>query len=260
MKIRFPIALLLVVAVAAGIGWAITHKLSTGRAATTHPPSTLSTHHNAVIAPRRPLTLPSGVSLTAVAIAPRLTIYNTSTATSPRLTLRNPTATGAPLTLLVKSTGQTRVQVYLPTRPNGTMGWAPRTSVKLLATPWLLTIHLRSHSLTVSRAGAIVRTLSIGVGRSVTPTPTGTYFITELLKQPDPTGPYGPYAFGLSAHSGVLKHFGQGGNGQIGIHGTDQPQLIGTDASHGCIRLRNPDIIWLTRRLPLGTPVRISHT
>jgi lipoprotein-anchoring transpeptidase ErfK/SrfK len=132
--------------------------------------------------------------------------------------------------------------------------------VKLLMTPWSLTVRLRAHRLTVMRAGSVVRTLPIGVGRSVTPTPTGTYFITELLKQPDPAGPYGPYAFGLSAHSGELEHFGRGGDGQIGIHGTDQPQLIGTDASHGCVRLRNADIVWLTQRLPLGTPVLISHT
>jgi lipoprotein-anchoring transpeptidase ErfK/SrfK len=105
----------------------------------------------------------------------------------------------------------------------------------------------------------VIRAFKIGVGRAVTPTPTGTYFITELLKQPDPAGPYGPFAYGLSAYSGVLSHFGRGGNGQIGIHGTDEPQFVGTNVSHGCIRLRNPDILWLRQRLPLGTPVSISR-
>jgi lipoprotein-anchoring transpeptidase ErfK/SrfK len=105
----------------------------------------------------------------------------------------------------------------------------------------------------------VIRAFKIGVGRAVTPTPTGTYFITELLKQPDPAGPYGPFAYGLSAYSGVLSHFGRGGNGQIGIHGTDEPQFVGTNVSHGCIRLRNPDILWLRQRLPLGTPVSISQ-
>ena len=91
----------------------------------------------------------------------------------------------------------------------------------------------------------------------MTPTPFGQYFITELLKQTNPNGLYGPYAFGLSAHSNVLHEFA-GGNGEIGIHGTDQPWVIGTSASHGCIRLYNHDILWLSQRLPLGTPVRIS--
>jgi len=90
----------------------------------------------------------------------------------------------------------------------------------------------------------------------VLPTPKGLYYIVELLKQPDPRGPYGPYAFGLSAHSNVLYSFG-GGPGQIGIHGTDVASSIGRSASHGCIRISNAAIIRLATELPLGTPVRI---
>jgi lipoprotein-anchoring transpeptidase ErfK/SrfK len=44
----------------------------------------------------------------------------------------------------------------------------------------------------------------------------------------------------------------------IGIHGTNEPQLVGTDVSHGCIRLRNEDISRLVGLLPLGTPVEIT--
>ena len=104
----------------------------------------------------------------------------------------------------------------------------------------------------------MIRTFPIAVGKPSTPTPVGHFFITELLKQPDPGGVYGPYAFGTSAYSDVLMHFGNGGNGQIGIHGTDQPWVIGTSASHGCIRLYNRDIAWLSQHIPIGTPVRIS--
>ena len=94
------------------------------------------------------------------------------------------------------------------------------------------------------------------VGRSVLPTPTGRYYIVELLKQPNPNGVYGPYAFGTSAFSKVLYHFG-GGPGQIGIHGTDEHGSIGHSVSHGCIRLRNRDIVRLAHLLPLGTPITI---
>jgi hypothetical protein len=41
------------------------------------------------------------------------------------------------------------------------------------------------------------------------------------------------------------------------IHGTNQEQLIGTPASHGCIRLRNADMITLHDMIPAGTPVEI---
>jgi lipoprotein-anchoring transpeptidase ErfK/SrfK len=174
--------------------------------------------------------------------------------------LRNPTPVGEPLIALVHTARKRWLQVYLPTRPNGARGWVTTRSVKLLTTAFSLAVHLRSHRLILLHGQRTARVFPIGVGRAVTPTPTGTYFINELLKQPNPHGLYGPYAFGLSAYSGVLKHFGRGGNGQIGIHGTDHPSLVGTDVSHGCIRLRNPDILWLVKRLPLGTPVRISHT
>jgi lipoprotein-anchoring transpeptidase ErfK/SrfK len=92
----------------------------------------------------------------------------------------------------------------------------------------------------------------------VTPTPVGLYYITELLKQPDPTGPYGPYAFGLSAHSDVLHEFA-GRDGILGLHGTDFPQGIGTNVSHGCIRMSNHAITKLAHVLPVGTPVRITR-
>ena len=43
----------------------------------------------------------------------------------------------------------------------------------------------------------------------------------------------------------------------IYIHGTNQEHLIGTPASHGCVRLRNADMIALHKMVRAGTPVRI---
>lgn len=43
----------------------------------------------------------------------------------------------------------------------------------------------------------------------------------------------------------------------IYIHGTNQEHLIGTPASHGCVRLRNADMAALHRMVAAGTPVRI---
>lgn len=174
------------------------------------------------------------------------------------LTLASPTVAHASLTLLVKQRRAGWVQTYLPSRPNGSLGWVRAGAVRILNDPWEVAIRLQSHRLVVSRADHVIRTFPIAVGKPSTPTPIGHFFITELLKQPDPGGVYGPYAFGTSAYSDVLMHFGNGGDGQIGIHGTDQPWVIGTSASHGCIRLYNRDIVWLSQHIPIGTPVRIS--
>jgi lipoprotein-anchoring transpeptidase ErfK/SrfK len=66
---------------------------------------------------------------------------------------------------------------------------------------------------------------------------------------------YGPVAFGTSARSEVLTDWP--GGGFIGIHGTNEPQLIPGRISHGCIRLRNSDILRLSRLMPVGTPLTI---
>lgn len=45
--------------------------------------------------------------------------------------------------------------------------------------------------------------------------------------------------------------------GEIAIHGTDQPELLGQDVSHGCIRISNEDVRRLYQELEVGTPVVI---
>ena len=149
-------------------------------------------------------------------------------------------------------------RVYLPQRPNGITGWVRDSAVKLAADPWRVIVSLGGHRVTVYRLGRRVLSVKAGVGRSVSRTPRGDYFLVELAKQPDPSGVYGPYAFGTSAFSNTYYHFG-GGPGQIGLHGTDYPQGLGTNVSHGCIRIPNWAITRLAHELPLGTPVVITR-
>jgi lipoprotein-anchoring transpeptidase ErfK/SrfK len=83
------------------------------------------------------------------------------------------------------------------------------------------------------------------------------FYLTALLRQPTRGGAYGPYAFGLSGFSPVLRHFA-GGPGQLGLHGTNDPSSIGHSVTHGCIRVRNRVISMLAHRLPLGTPLVVT--
>jgi lipoprotein-anchoring transpeptidase ErfK/SrfK len=48
-----------------------------------------------------------------------------------------------------------------------------------------------------------------------------------------------------------------GGDGIVGIHGTNRPSSIGNAASLGCIRLPNEMIARLHAMVPIGTPVEI---
>ena len=116
---------------------------------------------------------------------------------------------------------------------------------------------MTEHRLIVTKGDEVIADEAIGVGTESTPTPGGIYYIKELLQPPDPNGAYGPYAYGLSGFSNELEEF-NGGDGVIGIHGTNEPELIGTDVSHGCIRMSNEAITELAEVLPLGTPVHIE--
>ena len=174
----------------------------------------------------------------------------------------NPNENGVPATFLVTTRESAAapgwIEVYLPIRPNGSSGWVRTSDVQQTFTDMRVVVHLGAHTLDVESAGAVTATYPVGVGRNETPTPGGVFFIKELLKPTDPGGAYGPYAFGLSGFSNTIIHDPSLGNGVIGIHGTNEPQLVGQDVSHGCIRLRNADITALAAELPLGTPVEID--
>ena len=165
-----------------------------------------------------------------------------------------------PLVLLTKTIQKDGIEVYLPTRPNGSTGWVDPADVSLYATDYQLDVYHADHTMTLSEAGVVVETYSIATGADEMPTPGGTYFLRELLAQPNPNGAYGPYAYGLSGYSPAPDGF-NGGDGVIGIHGTDDPSSIGKDISHGCIRMHNADIKELVEKwqLPLGVPVYIHE-
>jgi lipoprotein-anchoring transpeptidase ErfK/SrfK len=196
----------------------------------------------------------------AYARVARVSVYGSETSSRVRQTLASPTDDGTLLSFLVRSLHRRRALVYLPTRPNGSRGWVPRSQVRVYRDPYRVKIDLRGHRLTVWRDGSAVVRAPVGVGRAVTPTPAGTYYIASRIRPLDPGSVYGAFAFGLSAHSNVYARFGFGGDGRIGLHGTNDPSGVGHDVSHGCIRMTNRAILRLSRMLPLGTPVTITHT
>lgn len=188
-----------------------------------------------------------------------LEVFDAPRGGAARATLDASTEASGRLVFLVKDDpGGDRIEVHLPVRPNGSTGWVRRADVDLSAHDFSVEVILGDHRLVVREQDDVVLEVAIGVGTQDTPTPGGVFYIKELLEPPDPSGPYGPYAYGLSGFSNVLDDFA-GGEGVIGIHGTDDPAAVGGDVSHGCIRLRNSDITRLVHDvgLPLGTPVLI---
>jgi lipoprotein-anchoring transpeptidase ErfK/SrfK len=217
-------------------------------------------NNDAVGTPKPPVSVaptstpPPSVGTAATAIGPSVDVY-AEAGGAVVSTLSNPQPSGAPLTLLVATSKKGWLQVSLPQRPNGSTGWIRADAVTLNRLEYRLVASTENNTLTLYRNADLVSTFTAATGTGGTPTPHGSFYLTELLA-PTNSG-YGPYAFGLSAYSDVLSSFG-GGPGQIGLHGTDDAASIGRSASHGCIRLSNADITTLAKLLPLGTPITIE--
>jgi len=96
------------------------------------------------------------------------------------------------------------------------------------------------------------------MGKLSTPTRRGLFAIDERIRQPAGSE-LGPWALFLTAHSRILRNYG-GGPGRVAIHGRAGPLLaapLGSAASHGCFRVENRWIRWLSRIAIEGTPVRV---
>ena len=151
--------------------------------------------------------------------------------------------------------GKLWVQVRLPILPNNTLGWVPRSSLggyNVVTTH--LVIDTKRLSATLYRRGRAVFRSPVGIGQRRWPTPTGRFYIRNKLTKYK-NAFYGPLAFGTSARTAVLTDWPAGGF--IGIHGTNAPNLIPGRVSHGCVRLRNPDILRLATLMSVGTPITI---
>ena len=154
------------------------------------------------------------------------------------------------------TTAGTWVRVRLAILPNNSTGWVLRSALSPYKTVHThLYINRGLRLLQLQRDGKRIFQASVGIGKPYWPTPAGEYYIRDkLIGFPDLF--YGPIAFGTSARSAVQTDWP--GGGYVGVHGTSLPQLIPGQISHGCVRLRNPDIIRLASLMPVGTPLTIT--
>jgi L,D-transpeptidase catalytic domain len=149
----------------------------------------------------------------------------------------------------------TWILISVPGRPNGVAGWVPASALgEMHVTRGYLRVNRETLRAVLYREGRPIWSAPVGVGRPGFPTPAGHFYVTEeLTPLLDPF--YGPYAIGTSAYAPTLSDWP--GGGVVGLHGTDEPQLIPGRPSHGCIRLRNPDVARLWRLIAIGTPIEI---
>lgn len=148
------------------------------------------------------------------------------------------------------------LKIRVPMRPNGRVGWVPREALgPLYVVRTRLVIDRRTLRAVLFRRGRRVWSAPVGVGGPATPTPAGRFYVRERLRGLGDGDVYGPWAFGTSAYSPHLTDWP--GGGVVGIHGTNQPELVPGRPSHGCVRIWNGPIRRLARLMPIGTPVQV---
>ncbi len=170
--------------------------------------------------------------------------------------LDNPTWEKLPLVFEVLAQRGGWVQVRVSMRPNGATAWVRATDVRIRPVRYRIQVSLGAHRVRVLDGTKVLLDEPAVIGRPEDPTPTGHFFVDGVVDTHDPGGPYGPIQISVSGFSDTLTEFG-GGIGQIAIHGTNQPELRGTAASHGCVRVSNDAIGRLMWLAPTGTPVDI---
>lgn len=105
-----------------------------------------------------------------------------------------------------------------------------------------------------------ILSFSVAIGQDEWQTPAGNFIVREMRENPvwlhpitgepinpGPENPLGARWIG----------FWTDGTHRIGLHGTDQEDLIGSAVSHGCVRMRNSDIATLYSHISLGTPIQV---
>jgi L,D-transpeptidase-like protein len=160
------------------------------------------------------------------------------------------------LRLYTDAKGNEWVLTQIPGRPNGRTGWVPREALgefHLIHTS--LVIDRRKLRITLFKNGRKAFSAPVGVGKASTPTPGGQSWIREKLHGFG-NAVYGPIAFGTGTYSTKLTDWP--GGGVVGIHGTNEPNLVPGRPSHGCVRMKNANILKLARLMAPGTPLLIK--
>jgi lipoprotein-anchoring transpeptidase ErfK/SrfK len=143
----------------------------------------------------------------------------------------------------------------------------PKVTTKKLAQqyPAIILINRGAFKLTLYKNLKLEKSYGIAVGQVGLETPAGLYHVQNKAVNPAWHVPNSDWAGDLA---GKVIPAGDPGNpikarwmgifDGAGIHGTDAVGSIGTAASHGCIRMRIPDVEELYDEVPVGAPVYIA--
>lgn len=144
---------------------------------------------------------------------------------------------------------------------------APKVTSARLArqNPVILIADRGANTLRLYKRLELVRTYGIAAGQAAYPTPAGQFTIANKAVDPAWSVPDSDWAGSLKgqvipggAPENPLKARWLGIVDGVGIHGTGDPGSIGTNASHGCLRMSVADVIELYPQVPVGARILIA--
>lgn len=121
-------------------------------------------------------------------------------------------------------------------------------------------VDLSDRRVYVYRQNTVIASYPIGVGKKGWETPTGSFEVMHMRKYPAWQHPITGKVFPAGPNSPLGERwigFWSDGHNEIGFHGTPDSELVGSPVSHGCLRMRNPDVRLLYEQVSLGLPVEV---
>jgi lipoprotein-anchoring transpeptidase ErfK/SrfK len=129
----------------------------------------------------------------------------------------------------------------------------------------VLIVNRKAFRLTLYKDLRVKKTYGIAVGRVGLETPAGLYTIQNKAIDPAWHVPNSAWAGSLAgkvipggAADNPIKARWLGVYDGVGVHGTSDDASIGSNASHGCIRMHIPDVEELYPQVPVGSPIFIA--
>lgn len=127
--------------------------------------------------------------------------------------------------------------------------------------PVKLVLRLRERRVYVYRGDRVETSYPVAIGKPSTPTPTGTFQVFQMIKDPIWRNPWTGQVTRPGANSALGLRwigFNQRPNGIIGFHGTPTVNSIGRAASNGCVRMRNEHVVELFEKVHMGATVVVE--
>ncbi len=123
-------------------------------------------------------------------------------------------------------------------------------------------VDLSDRRVYVYRGNQVIASYPTGIGKKGWETPTGSFKVNQKIVNPSWRHPITDKVFPPGPDSPLGRRwigFWSDGRNYIGFHGTPNYDVVGTAVSHGCLRMRNVDVLMLYKQVSMGTPVKVRQ-